>query len=148
MSSKSKNLKKNINIHCSDKKYYIESYDDTTDEDSEEIKEEDCNIHKNKNYKIINSKKKNIITELINDSDSDSEYIIKPYKKNDHNDDVNMLKYFIKNKNYKKISNYYEINLKYNCDKPEILINSIILLKNILKKKSDGRIIIFYQKEK
>ena len=103
-----------------------------------------------------NTKKKSKKCKQIkhHDSSSDSEYVIKnksKHCKNNEDSDTELFEYFIKNKCYKKICNYYEIDLnlkKNNCNKDELNKNSIALFKNMLNKYSNGRIIIFFQEEK
>ena len=153
MSSKdNKNCKKSAN------KKYIESFTNNDDNTSREYiikhkskyyiqKEEsdsESDIKKCKHYKKCKHD-----TESGSDSESTSEYKSKHCKNKES--DTELFEYFIKNKYYKKICNYYEIDLNYKkneCNKDELNKNSIRLFKKMLNKYSNGRIIIFFQEEK
>lgn len=112
-----------------------------------------CKYKKDSNHykstQILNCKE-----ESDSDSESDTEYIIEnksKYIEDIPNFDLELFEYFFKNKCYKKICNYYEIDLnhkKNNCYKEDLKKNSIVLLKNMLDKYSNGRIVIFFQEEK
>jgi len=126
-------------MHNSEKKKYIESYCNDSDSDY-----------------IVKNKLKSIKKRDDTESETDSEYIIKnkvkhSKRKEDSESEFEPFEYFIKNKYYRKICNYYEIDLNYkknNCDKNELNKSSLLLFKNMLKKYSHGRIIIFFQEEK